>query len=194
MSTITKPVPVRIPAGMMARVDQLRVPVPCEAYLRWLLDRASTAKERARERGERDQHPPGRQEVPGQVSDRGQATLPDLRPQGDADLFDADIRRRRQLGPVLAVELKREAITLDQFVRSGFRAHAATLSSSSRAKYAWALERHLSELVDEQLRAIDVPRIVAHQHHLLETGRSPATVREVLDLSLGVCRSPPSTG
>jgi len=47
-------------------------------------------------------------------------------------------------------------------------------------KYARALEHHLSELADEQLRAIDLPRIVAHQHHLLETGRSPATVREVL--------------
>ncbi|MGO9956627.1 MAG: hypothetical protein ACLP50_11685, partial [Solirubrobacteraceae bacterium] len=70
--------------------------------------------------------------------------------------------------------------------RSGFRAHAATLSSPSRAKYAWALEHHLSELVDEQLRAIDVPRIVAHQHHLLETGRSPATVREVLIYLSGI--------
>jgi integrase len=106
--------------------------------------------------------------------------------KGDADLFDADIRRRRQLGPALAVELKREAITLDEFVRSGFRAHAATLSSPSRAKYAWALEHHLSELVDEQLRAIDVPRIVAHQHHLVETGRSPATVREALTYLSGI--------
>ncbi len=99
-----------------------------------------------------------------------------LNRKGDADLFDAEIRRRRQLGPALALELAREAITLDQFVRSGFRAHAATLSSPSRAKYAWALEHHLSELVDEQLRTTDVPRIVAPQHHLLETGRSPATV------------------
>jgi hypothetical protein len=60
------------------------------------------------------------------------------------------------------------------------------LSSPSRAKYAWALEHHLSELVDEQLRAIDVPRIVAHQHHLLETGRSPATVREALIYLSGI--------
>jgi hypothetical protein len=71
-------------------------------------------------------------------------------------------------------------------VRSGFGAHAATPSSPSRAKYAWALEHHLTELVDEQLRAIDVPRIVAHQHHLLETGRSPATVREALIYLSGI--------
>jgi len=35
---------------MMARADQLRVPEPCAAYLRWLLDRASTAREKAGER------------------------------------------------------------------------------------------------------------------------------------------------
>ena len=50
MTTITKPVPVRIPAGMLARVDRLHVPVPCEAYARWLLDRALTAEEKAQER------------------------------------------------------------------------------------------------------------------------------------------------
>ena len=47
MGTITKPVPVRIPAGMLARVDQLHVPVPCKAYVWWLLDRALTAEDKA---------------------------------------------------------------------------------------------------------------------------------------------------
>jgi hypothetical protein len=50
MTTITKPVPIRIPVAMMAGVDQLRVLGRCEAYLRWLLDRAPTAKEKAWER------------------------------------------------------------------------------------------------------------------------------------------------
>ena len=50
MSIITKPVPVRIPAGMLARVDQLHVPVPCKAYVRWLLDGAMTAEGKAQER------------------------------------------------------------------------------------------------------------------------------------------------
>ena len=47
MTTITKPVPVRIPAGMMARADQQRAPAPFEAYLRWLPD-SPAAKEKAR--------------------------------------------------------------------------------------------------------------------------------------------------
>jgi hypothetical protein len=49
MTTFTKPVPVRIPAGMLAGADRLHVPVPCEAYARWLLDRALTAEEMAQE-------------------------------------------------------------------------------------------------------------------------------------------------
>ena len=100
--------------------------------------------------------------------------------------FDADITRRRQLGPLLAAELDRETITLDEFVRSGFRTHAATLSPATRAKYAWALERHLGELLDEPLRAIDVPRVVEHQHLLLEAGRSPHTAREALIYLSGI--------
>ena len=50
MTTITKPVPVRIPAGMMAP----RGSAACAGALRglsnWLLDRASTAREKAWER------------------------------------------------------------------------------------------------------------------------------------------------
>jgi integrase len=106
--------------------------------------------------------------------------------KANATLFDADIRRRRQLGPVLAAELQRETTTLDQFVLSGFRAHAATLSQPSRAKYAWALERHLTALLDEPLITIDVSRVVAHQHHLLETGRSANTAREALVYLSGI--------
>lgn len=109
--------------------------------------------------------------------------------KGDATTFDAEITRRRQLGPVLAAELERETMTLDEFVRTGFRTHAAALSSSSRAKYAWALEKHLTELLDEPLRTIDVPRVVAHQHHLLETGRSPNTAREALVYLSGIMQA-----
>ncbi len=49
MTTITKPVPVPTPAGMMARVDQLRAPAPFEAHPRWLPD-SPAAKEKARVR------------------------------------------------------------------------------------------------------------------------------------------------
>jgi len=42
-----KPVPVRIPPAMVARIDALKDPlVPREAYVRDLLDKALTAQER----------------------------------------------------------------------------------------------------------------------------------------------------
>jgi integrase len=99
----------------------------------------------------------------------------------DAILFDADIKRRKALGTALVRELDRRDITLDEFVRTGFRTHASTqLSRKSREQYAWALERHLSELVHEPLAALDVPRLAAHQTYLLERGRTPNTVRQAI--------------
>jgi hypothetical protein len=46
-TTKRKPVPVRIPPEMVARIDALKGPlVPREAYVRHLLDRALKAEER----------------------------------------------------------------------------------------------------------------------------------------------------
>jgi integrase len=106
--------------------------------------------------------------------------------KGDAIRVDAEIKRRRQLGPALAAELDRSTLTLDGYVRGAWRSHAETLASATRAKYAWALERHLTELVDEPLLALDVARLAAHQQLLLERGASPSTVREVLTRLSGI--------
>jgi hypothetical protein len=48
--TPTKPVPVRIPPEMVARIDRLRDLAPREAYVRRLLDRALAAEERKAKR------------------------------------------------------------------------------------------------------------------------------------------------
>jgi integrase len=106
--------------------------------------------------------------------------------KGDADLFDANLTRKRLLGADLAIELNRTELTLDEFVRGGFMTHAATLSSGSRHKYAWALENHLVELQNVPLRMIDVPRLLAHQQYLLEHGRTPNTAREALVYLSGI--------
>ena len=114
--------------------------------------------------------------------------------KGDADTFDREVKRRQALGPHLMRELDRSALTLDDFVRGGFRSHAATLAAPTRAKHAWALELHLAELLDEPLAQLDVPRLVAHQEHLLTTGRTASTVREVLTRLSGVLQiATPST-
>ena len=106
--------------------------------------------------------------------------------KGDADRFDAEVRRRKQLGPHLAAELDRSTLTLDGFVRDGFRTHAATLAAATRAKYAWALEKHLAELADEPLLALDVPRLASHQRLMLDNGATASTVREVMARLSGI--------
>lgn len=100
--------------------------------------------------------------------------------KGDAITFETDIRRRKQLGPTLLNELDRSEQTLAQFVSGGWRVHAANLSAASRATYAWALEKHLAELLDEPLVSLDVPTLASHQRLLLERGATPTTVREVM--------------
>jgi integrase len=106
--------------------------------------------------------------------------------KGDARTFDAEVTRRRQLGPLLAAELERDTMTLDQFVRGPWRTHAATLAAPTRAKYAWALEKHLSELLDEPLISIDVARLAEHQQLLLDRDATPSTVREALTRLSGI--------
>lgn len=95
--------------------------------------------------------------------------------KSDARTFDPEVTRRRQLGPLLAAELDREATTLDDYIRGPWRAHAATLAAPTRLKYAWALEKHLSELLDQPLILIDAPMIADHQRLLIE--RAPRRAR-----------------
>ena len=77
-------------------------------------------------------------------------------------------------------------MTLADYVARPWRAHAATLAQPTRAKYAWALEKHLAELVDEPLIAIDAPMVAAHQRLLLDRGATPSTVREVIAKLSGI--------
>jgi integrase len=104
----------------------------------------------------------------------------------DADLYDADVKRRKTLGPHLMAELDRSTMTLAEFVQAGFRSHAATLSDDTRRQYKWALDHHLAELLDVPLVTLDVPRLRRHQEDLLERGRTPNTVREAMTRLSGV--------
>jgi integrase len=100
--------------------------------------------------------------------------------KADAQTFDREIHRRLQLGPALAAELDRRTMTLAQFVEGPWRAHAATLAPGSRVKYAWALEKHLVDLLDEPLVSIDAPAIAVHQRLMMKRGASTTTIREVI--------------
>jgi integrase len=114
----------------------------------------------------------GRWQVKWREGDRQRSRTFDRK--GDADTFDREVSRARQLGPKLLRELTApQAITLCEFVKTGWRAHAAGMDPATRAKYKWALDFHLQELLDVPLADIDIPRIVEHQQHLLTHGREP---------------------
>ena len=106
--------------------------------------------------------------------------------KGDADTFDREMIRRLQLGPALAAELDRQTMTLGDYVGGPWRAHAAALAQPTRAKYAWALDQPLAELIDAPLITIDAPLVAAHQRLLLDRGATASTVREVMAKLSGV--------
>jgi integrase len=106
--------------------------------------------------------------------------------RSDAKTFDREMTRRLQLGPALAAELDRQTMTLGDYVAGPWRAHAATLSQPTRDKYAWALQKHLGELVDEPLIRLDAPAVAAHQRRLLDRGATASTVREVMAKLSGI--------
>jgi integrase len=102
--------------------------------------------------------------------------------KGDATRFDAEVKRRAQLGPALVRELTRDTETLDGFIRGPWAAHAATLAPKTRERYAWGLEGHLAELVHEPLQELDVTRLTAHQRLLIDRGASAYTVRAAMSM------------
>lgn len=106
--------------------------------------------------------------------------------KGDADTFDREVKRRLQIGPHLMRELDRNQQTLTQWVDGGFRSYVSTLTPKARAHYQWALDHHLTELADEPLSALDVPRLARHQRMLAETGRTPNTVRAAMAKLSGI--------
>jgi integrase len=61
-----------------------------------------------------------------------------------------------------------------------------TLAQPTRAKYAWALDKHLAELVDEPITALDVARLAEHQRLLVDRGATPTTIREVFARLSGI--------
>jgi integrase len=114
--------------------------------------------------------------------------------KGDAITFDGDIKRRRQLGARLTAELEREQMTLDEYVRGPWRAHAATLAQPTQQKYRWALKKHLRELVDEPLLALDVTRLAEHQQLMLGKGCSPNTIRAAFAQLSGILQLAAESG
>jgi hypothetical protein len=129
----------------------------------------------------------GRWQVKYRIGDRQRSCTFDRK--GDAETFDAEIRRRKQLGRPSPPSSTAPRSPSTATCGAPWRAHSTTLAAPSRAKYAWALEKHLSELLNEPLVAIDVARLAEHQRLLLDRGATPTTVREVFVSLSGILQT-----
>ena len=100
----------------------------------------------------------------------------------DADQFDADVVRRRQLGALAALDAGRE--TLDEYVATVWApTYAVTLAPKTRQHYASLYDHHISpDLGGVALRELRAERIARWQADRLAAGAGPVAVRQALDL------------
>src|SRR3954451_4597019 len=100
----------------------------------------------------------------------------------DADRFDAEVTRRRQLGDLAAFDAGRES--LDDFVTQTWApTYAVTLAPKTRQHYANLYDFHISpELGGVSLRDLKAERIARWQAQRLAGGAGPVAVRQAFDL------------
>jgi integrase len=100
----------------------------------------------------------------------------------DADRFDAEVTRRRQLGELAALDAGRES--LDDFVTQTWApTYAVTLAPKTRQHYANLYDCHISPILGGlSLRELKTERVARWQAERLAAGAGPVAVRQALDL------------
>src|SRR4051794_40927480 len=100
----------------------------------------------------------------------------------DAEHFDAEVTRRRQLGGLAVLDAGRE--TLDEFVLTVWApTYAVTLAPKTRQHYANLYDHHISpDLGGVALRELRADRIARWQAERLAAGGGAVAVRHALDL------------
>jgi integrase len=100
----------------------------------------------------------------------------------DAELFEADVRRRKQLGTLSQLESGAE--TLDEYVTGTWvPVHATALAPRTRSVYAAVYDCHLSShLGSVPLREITPEAVATWQAGRLSAGVRPHAVRKALTL------------
>lgn len=101
--------------------------------------------------------------------------------QRDALAFDAELRRRRQLGPLAVQQLTfRGGPTLDHWIEQRWAPeHAATLAQSTRERYANVYACHIvDQLGDVALSDLTVARTRSWQAALVQAGANPGTIHK----------------
>ncbi len=110
--------------------------------------------------------------------------------RADAQAFDVELRRRRQLGPLAVSQLTRVQPTLDEWIEQRWTPeHGATPEESTLDCYANVYKRHIAErLGDLPLGELTVGRLRAWQAERLSAGVSPGTIHKARTFLSSVLR------
>lgn len=108
--------------------------------------------------------------------------------KADAQRFDAEVTRRRQLGSLVSLTAGRE--TLDEFVTKTWEpTHVPTLSANTRRDYAYLYDAHIGpHLGSIPLRDLKPERIARWQADRLREGAGRVAIRKALDLLSSILR------
>lgn len=110
--------------------------------------------------------------------------------KGDADAWEREIRRRRQLGPLALAQLTTRAPTLGSWISERWAPeHAATLEQSTRDRYADAYRLHIEPwLGDVLLTDLTVGRLRSWQAERLADGVGVGTINKARTVLSSVLR------
>lgn len=90
----------------------------------------------------------------------------------DAEAWDRDVKRRRQLGPLAVQQLTERGAALGEWITQRWAPeHGSTLSRRARDRYANSYELHVAPWLDDvPLRELTVARLRAWQAERLTAG------------------------
>lgn len=109
----------------------------------------------------------------------------------DAETFDAEVKRRRQLGPLALQQLTaRHGPTLGEWIAERWAPeHASTLAPSTRERYATVYSVHIAPWLDDlPMRELTVARLRAWQTERTKSGVSPGTIHKCRTVLSSVLR------
>lgn len=109
----------------------------------------------------------------------------------DADAWDREVARRRQLGPLAVEQLTaRGGPTLGEWISERWAPeHGATLAQATRERYANAYSVHIAPWLDEvPVREITVALVSGWQASRIRAGVSPGTIHKCRTLLSSVLR------
>jgi integrase len=110
--------------------------------------------------------------------------------KSDADAWEREVRRRRQLGPLVLSQLTTRAPTLGEWISERWAPeHAATLEQSTRDRYADAYRLHIEPwLGDVPLSDLTVGRLRSWQAERLADGVGVGTIDKARTVLSSVLR------